>query len=300
MLKDNLILSFLSTTVIAATTIPTQAASFEKASFSDNFNDGVVNSSIYSPIKSASIIEEDGGMILTGGDGDGVSIDLINVLPEGEGFWFGFDVEFFDFVIGDSLSVSIAEPNGEGGIFNELLVEFVSVLSDSGNPSHKAVITLLDEDGEPISLPFVNNPLTIPLDNSPLEPGATYTFSVDWVPIFEGRGKQREKVGKEWLLDWKTRTFGPDEGVQLIKEKIKIFGPLATASGAKKINITLGSNREDPGTKFDRLAANEIHPIPEHSSVITFLALGTLGAASTLKRKAKISKEKELEKISEV
>ena len=292
--SNNLLLIFASvgiSTISNLLTFPAQAASFEKASFIDNFDDGVVNSSIYSPIGNASIIEEDEAMTLNGGDGDGVSIDLANVLPEGDGFWFGFDVEFFDFAIGDSLSISIVEADGQGGIFNELSFEFVSVLSDSGNPSHKAVITLLDEDGNPIEipplfpgLPPLPNPFTIPIDNNPLEPGETYTFSVDWVPIFEGRGKQRKKVGKRWLLDWKTRTFGPDEGVKLIQEKIDLFGPKAEKLGAKKINITLGSNREDPGVQFNVLAANEIHLIPEPSSVISLILLGTLGIGLTQKK----------------
>jgi hypothetical protein len=44
----------------------------------------------------------------------------------------------------------------------------------------------------------------------------------------------------------------------------------------------------------------DVQPVPESSSTLGFLALGTLGAASTLKRKLKQSKsvEKELEKVS--
>jgi hypothetical protein len=43
----------------------------------------------------------------------------------------------------------------------------------------------------------------------------------------------------------------------------------------------------------------DVQPVPESSSTLSFLALGTLGAASTLKRKLKPSKstEKELEKV---
>ncbi|NES64046.1 MAG: PEP-CTERM sorting domain-containing protein [Okeania sp. SIO2D1] len=41
-------------------------------------------------------------------------------------------------------------------------------------------------------------------------------------------------------------------------------------------------------------------PVPEPTSTLAFLTLGTLGAASTLKRKLKSSKspDKELEKVS--
>ncbi len=64
------------------------------------------------------------------------------------------------------------------------------------------------------------------------------------------------------------------------------------------INITIQEDGSSAGsipiTQF-----NNAH-IPEPSSILSLLALGTLGAASTLKRKLKPSKslEKELEKLS--
>ena len=73
-----------------------------------------------------------------------------------------------------------------------------------------------------------------------------------------------------------------------------IFDPFGDFS-AWQLGVTIYNP-----TTMEQVLAFEDKTIPEPSSILSLLTLGILGAASTLKRKAKISKEKELEKISEV
>jgi hypothetical protein len=60
-----------------------------------------------------------------------------------------------------------------------------------------------------------------------------------------------------------------------------------------------GSNFDDSNILQGTLTLNQV-TVPEPSSILSLLALGTLGAASTLKRKLKSSKssEKETTKVS--
>lgn len=260
-----------------------QAASFENASFIDEFDDNIVDSSIYSPINNGLITEQNGVMILSGRDNDGLSIDIGNQLPEGDGLWLGIDLEFFEFNLDDFLSISIIEFDDLEQIINTLVIDIIAILSDA----HKITITLLDEDGQ------ILGTLSSLVPDLGLEKGKSYSLSVDWVPIYKGRGKLRKKVGKKWLLDWKSRTFAPDELINHINEQfIQLFPDEKEADdiGLKKVTLTYDSLTEDSafvGVKYDladqdkivhfqRLSANEVHRIPEPSTIFGLVILSGL------------------------
>lgn len=78
------------------------------------------------------------------------------------------------------------------------------------------------------------------------------------------------------------------------KKTYRLFNKCTVIEQQKIINIQ--STTINGATECELTA--DIVTVPEYSSNFSFLALGTLGAATTLKDKRKHSKEKELEKVS--
>lgn len=91
-----------------------------------------------------------------------------------------------------------------------------------------------------------------------------------------------------------------DDGVDKVKVKVKGGKIIENNLTIKKDSTGVGVNVKLVGGTFT-IDKNEFHketkiqPVPEPSSTLTLLALGTLGATSTLKRKLKSSKSSEKE-----
>lgn len=110
------------------------------------------------------------------------------------------------------------------------------------------------------------------------------TFDAKDIPYFT---KKDKKYGEGTFKGfWDNGTFN--------------FDHVTTSKGSRRgiwSFTTSPSNPIDPNTPTINDPHNPFASIPEPNSTLSLLALGTLGAASTLKRKLKSSKSAEKEKV---
>ncbi len=283
------LLPIISTTLVGLGSIsaylPVQASMIDKAAFQDDFNDGLVNNALYTPIGGSTISESNGFMIVEASANQGVSISFDSVLPESN--WMGFKFDTTDFSSEQGFNINVREKNLLGQEFVSLSINLQPILSSEPvvfqngvKKDLKFTYTIYDENGNPIKMDMDvwKRALEVPANG-------TWDLGLDW----ENQG------GKDtWIIDWVI----PELPEELRKVILQSSGLLAREKGSKFVDITVTSG-PDPIFAFDKVGADPIpRHTPEPTSLLSLLALGTLSAGSLLKRnKKQKSTEKETTKV---
>ena len=253
MAKFNLVPAFFiaAITAFGIGQLPSQASSFI-----DNFDDEILDSR-YQVIGNSVITEESGAMIVNmPGSGDGVSISIDDVVPDAK--WHMFELEVSEFVVGHSL-----------------VMDFLG-FDDQGN--HQATIRNIF---------------------SP-------TNSTDiWVKYFDADFNEKAKLHKTQDFDfegefdiwfdfidgeWQTTIHRLDDPANLRLKLSNIFDPeFLEKLGWTEVNIYTSGIDTDPIVAINSYGAEStaMAHVPEPTSTLSILTLGTLGAAGLLRRQRK-------------
>lgn len=268
--------SLLSVGVSVLISSPVQAS----LTFSDDFNDGIVNSSIYRPLGNANL-SESLGLLNTQllSDGDGLEIFLEDI-PDSE--WITMNFRTSEFSSGQELNFSIFSDSSVNAIpeFTASLV-YEETMTQGTSCTLKFLVDLGDGNRRVIPYTF-NQSCSLFLSG---------TFRIDW-----NRKKMR------WEYDFGTAEGNTNDIPDIIHDAITTFpNPDDKDKKIKKVFVRFGSRtNKDPFFSLDSFDAKEIHtPVPETTSTLSLLSLGILGAGATLKRKLKPSNfiEKETTKV---
>ncbi|MDJ0662018.1 MAG: PEP-CTERM sorting domain-containing protein [Crocosphaera sp.] len=256
--------SLLSVGVSVLISSPVQAS----LTFSDDFNDGIVNSSIYRPLGNANL-SESLGLLNTQllSDGDGLEIFLEDI-PDSE--WITMNFRTSEFSSGQELNFSIFSDSSVDAIpeFTASLV-FEETVTQGTSCTLKFFVDL--GDGNRRVIPYIfNQSCSLFLSG---------TFRIDW-------------DGEKWQYDFGTAEGNTNDIPDIIHDAITTFpNPEDKDKKIKKVFVRfVSSTNEDPFFSLDSFDAKEIHtPVPEPTSILSLLSLGILGAGATLKRKLKPS-----------
>ena len=256
--------SLLSVGVSVLISSPVQAS----LTFSDDFNDGIVNSSIYRPLGNANL-SESLGLLNTQllSDGDGLEIFLEDI-PDSE--WITMNFRTSEFSSGQELNFSIFSDSSVDAIpeFTASLI-FEETLAQATSCTLKFIVDVEPLNDNPI-------PYTFNQSCSSLLSG---TFRIDW---------NRKKM--QWEYDFGTAEGNTNDIPDTIHDAIRTFpNPEDKDKKIKKVFVEfVSSTNKDPFFSLDSFDAKEIHtPVPEP---LTILGAGTAVAfGAGFKRKIKRS-----------
>lgn len=248
--------AIIATMIIGGMSTPARAIAFF-----DDFDDGKINTSVYSALGNSSLTESNGNMSLNLTTvGDGVSV----LFPE-EINCMIFDFEPLGFVPTQGITFTVLEDNLRS-------LEF-SIFETN---SLKAVIQGFDENGKPRGKPITVEVDKIGINGKEVSVNGKKRLRLDWITKDDG--------SMAWNVDFRDENI-PDPLVEEVLALTTIF-----SHGKRKVVDITFNGSKDPLLSFQQIRGEKIHPVPEPSSTLSLLALGTLGAASTLKRKEKSSK----------
>ncbi|GGA01948.1 hypothetical protein [Okeania sp. KiyG1] len=250
------------------------------ASFEDNFSDGIIDSSIYSPLENGIIEESSGTLNVTVNDiGDGVDIFLDEVIPDAQ--WIKMDFSMFDFLIGEGLTFEIFSGESDTISDFDLTVLIDEVLVESSDNS-----LLLNENEKNCAIRVtVNIDLItrrneiIHLDQPCSEIDAFQGFfRIDWIP----------KDGK-WKYDFGTASGDTNNIPDIINDTVipKLDPPNNTDKKIERIKVKFKTfTPRDPLFSIDNLGAEVIHrSTNENTSSKSIIILGIFLIGSYLSKK---------------
>lgn len=241
------------------------------STFSDNFEDGILNSSVYQPLGGAVLTEENGKLqVSMNNTGDGVEMLFGDLVSNSE--WFMMDFDGLEFSDGQNFTFSFFDESSLA--FN--VSTFIEAVPTSNN--------ITTNNGFPVKeckAKIVFQGKTVGLFNSgeaKFKDGKWEcnsfkgSFRVDW-----------NKDKWQWTYDWLSASGGALEDV---RDEIIPNLPLPNDRGnIKKVLVEIGSPiPRDPILLIDNVGVRPVHTTPEPSTI--FGSLLTLSSCLFLKRKS--------------
>ncbi|AFZ59843.1 PEP-CTERM sorting domain-containing protein [Anabaena cylindrica FACHB-243] len=298
-------MSLIQSIILAAVGIfsMTDALPVRAVSFSDNFDDGIIDSR-YTAIGDTSFSESSGRLLIPLiNPGDGVSISLSDLGFLADCFKIKFDT--IDFLAGQGVKIDLFADNqlnnSQTNFFSISIVRDV-VPDDSLDVSRHDITNLdpmtLTSDRKKcvlnITVKLPSGTQSIIQPSFPCILNWSNTFQADWTDsiLFDGNFR--------WRYDGFGRGNEEQKYVLSILNSEQLNFDRTINKTISRVNVTYVSVLpRDPLLSIESVEAEDIHPIPEPSSVLSLIILGTIGAGLRLKHKLNFSKstEKDPEKV---
>lgn len=276
MFKTSLVYSLIVASVIGTINSPAKAISF-----SDSFDDGVVDSR-YTSLGGATLAEESGKLsIRLNSPNDGLNINLADLAVncfkiafKGIGFSEGQGISI-DLFATDSISneipfFSISIVKDTAFVDNSTLSNLQAVNSSLFNNTKQCVVNVI----------ISNQVSTFPV---PCEEDLSGSFQAD---VTDGLFNRKLR----WKYDGRD-PHAPNTPRPVIKRVIDLLNnnifPVEKLTNVNVKFVTVVV--KDPLLEIDYIEAEEVH-VPEPSSYLGIFALGTLGTVAVLKHGSKLSK----------
>lgn len=260
--------SLFFSSFIVPITIMGVSAPAEAAGFFDDFDDGIINTSVYTPLGGSVLTESNGDMSLNLTNvGDGVSV----LFPEGINCMiFSFDPLGFESAQG--LTFTVLEDNSKS-------LE-VSLFETN---SLKVVMQPFDKEGKPGN-PFEFISSEVKIDGEEVSVNGKKLLRLDWI-------EDQTHDSMKWNVDVRDEGI-PEPLVQSVLYYAGLYGRTT-----KTVNITFNGSK-DPSLSFQQIVGKEIHAVPEPPTILGLVAAMGFGAYAERKRKPSKSSKKDNTKTS--
>lgn len=260
---------------ILKTTLSAQATSF-----SDDFEDGVINTSVYSTLGNAILTEGNGQLNLTmNSDGDGINMFFGSVTSQAE--WFMTDFETLSFLDAQNFTINIFDSANNLNFAVVTLFEAIPIqeqtsltssnLLTSNNVIEKSCFAKVLFQGREVGTIFVGKAKFLE-PNFWECPSVKGSFRVDWL---------RRKNEWIWTYEFASKEGGVTD--QAVFDSLPLL-PDAQNGNVKNVEVVLGSSvLRDPNILFNNVGVMPIH-VSEPRFTIGLLGLGILGLGLTFNK----------------